>query len=300
MLDIPYIRLHFELEIEEDSILPVNKASALRGGMGQMLLRSCCVADRDCDQCRFRKDCIVQRIMYSPFAIKPPFVTEGESIGFVLDCEDFRKVYYKGEILPFEMTLFGGTVVFFYQILEAFSMLGREGLGKDHAHFTVRSVTNTQRQALVLGSDIDMGRYDIHTLSDYVIYRMRTGIKNTRMKFHSPVAIKFMGDQIRQFDPEPVITSLCRRIYMLDCYEGIEVPQYDPSGKFPLMTGQQVENIHTARYSTSHKEKIHLKGIKGYMDLENIDDEIYTLLLAGEITHIGSNTKFGFGRYTLL
>ena len=51
LLNIPYIKLHFELALQEDCILSANKASALRGGMGQMLLRSCCVQDRDCENC---------------------------------------------------------------------------------------------------------------------------------------------------------------------------------------------------------------------------------------------------------
>ncbi len=36
---IPYIRLKFILVLSEDSILPKEKVSALRGGMREMLLR---------------------------------------------------------------------------------------------------------------------------------------------------------------------------------------------------------------------------------------------------------------------
>ncbi len=66
------------------------------------------------------------------------------------------------------------------------------------------------------------------------------------------------------------------------------------------MTSQSARYISTARYSGCHDEKIPLSGIKGTMDLENIEDDLYALLLAGEITHIGKNTKFGFGRYTMI
>ncbi len=307
MLDIPYVKLHFELELQEDAFLPVNKTSALRGGMGQMLLRSSCVVepaaaykDRRCGECRFRQECIVQRIMYSPFKIRPSFVTEGESIGFVMDCEDFRREYCAGDLLRFEMTLFGPVIVYFYQILQAFDMLGQEGLGSGRAGFRIRKVTSTDRQLLVDGNDIDMRRYKIRTLAEYVDYRLRNGGKETRMKFHTPACIKFMKSQITEFQPEAVMKALCRRIYMMDCFEGIEAPLFDPSVCLPLMTGQSARPISTSRYSGRHEEIIPLSGIKGTMDLENIGDDLYALLLAGEITHIGKNTRFGFGRYTMV
>lgn len=300
MLDIPYVRLEFELEMAEDAVLPASKTSALRGGMGQMLLRSCCVADRNCDACRFRKECIVQRIMYSPFAVKPPFVTEGESIGFILSCEDYRQSCCQGDLLTFRMTLFGGTIVYFYQILQAFYMLGQEGLGKEKAHFSIRSVKSTDSSPLVSGMDIDMSRYRIRTLAEYVQYRKRNGRQEKRMKFHTPVTVKYMGEQIERFTPEAVLTALFRRIYMLDCYMGIDVPQFDMTGREPVMTCQEVKSSGTARFSTRHMEKIYLNGIRGFMDLDDIDEDVYDLLLAGEITHIGKNTKFGFGRYTML
>ncbi len=307
MLDIPYVKLHFELELQEDALLPVNKASALRGGMGQMLLRSSCVVepaaaykDRRCSDCRFRQECIVQRIMYAPFKIRPPFVTEGESIGFVLDCEDFRREYSAGDLLRFDMTLFGSVIVYFYQILQAFYMLGQEGLGSGRARFRIRRVTSTGRQILVEGNDIDMRRYQIRTLAEYVEYRLRDGVQECRMKFHTPACIKYMKSQIMEFQPEAVMKALCRRIYMMDCFEGIEAPLFDPTDGLPLMIGQSSRFVSTARFSERREEKIPLSGIKGTMDLENIEDDLYALLLAGEIIHIGKNTRFGFGRYTMV
>lgn len=37
-LQVRYVKLHFHLRILEDTQLPKNKVSALRGGMGEMLL----------------------------------------------------------------------------------------------------------------------------------------------------------------------------------------------------------------------------------------------------------------------
>ena len=52
-LQIRYIKLHFTIEFIEDTMLPKNKVSAIRGGVGEMLLRANCVRNRDCEVCDF-------------------------------------------------------------------------------------------------------------------------------------------------------------------------------------------------------------------------------------------------------
>ena len=42
-LDIPYVKLHFTACVAEDCYLPRNKASALRGGVGQMMILQNCI-----------------------------------------------------------------------------------------------------------------------------------------------------------------------------------------------------------------------------------------------------------------
>ena len=302
LLNIPYIKLHFELALQEDCILSANKASALRGGMGQMLLRSCCVQDRDCDNCIFSNECLVQRIMYSPFDIKPFFVTKGESMGFHLECENYQREFSAGDSLHFQMTLFGKAIVYFYQILQAFYMLGQEGLGERRARYLVTRVSNTNREVIVEDTMIDMSRYRIRSLNEYVDYRLQRAGKHreNRMIFHTPVSIKYNKTIQTELTPEAVLAALCRRIYMFDCYAGIETEQLDFSDRIPVMTDQTSRPSVVRRHSTTHGHDIVLRGIKGYMDFEEIDPDLRRLLYAGEIMHIGKNTRFGFGRYTMV
>lgn len=46
--------------------------------------------------------------------------------------------------------------------------------------------------------------------------------------------------------------------------------------------------------------KLSFYGIEGYCRLHAVDEIARTLLIAGELVHIGKNTGFGFGRYTLV
>lgn len=134
-LQIRYIKLHFSISFTEDAILPVHKVSAIRGGMGEMLLRANCIRDCVCESCDFETECIVRRTMYSKFSLKPNYVTNGESIGYVLECENYQTFFPEGETLSFNLILFGNTIVYFNQYLQAFYMLGRYGIGAGHAKF---------------------------------------------------------------------------------------------------------------------------------------------------------------------
>ncbi len=128
-LQIRYVDLTFRLRILEDTTLPREKCSALRGGMGQMLLEQSCIRDRNCEACDFQKECLVNRILYSQYEIQPKFASRGDSIGYVMECNDHREYFYSGDMLEFHLLLYGKTIVYFTQILQAFFMLGQVGLG---------------------------------------------------------------------------------------------------------------------------------------------------------------------------
>lgn len=141
-LDIRYTRITFTVLFPEDCILPRSKVSALRGGMGEMLLRANCIRDRNCETCDFESECIVQRTMYSKLEEKPVYITKGDSIGYVIECENYQEEFEAGEAMQFHLMLFGKTIVYFNQYLQAFFALGMQGIGKYQARFEIIGVTN--------------------------------------------------------------------------------------------------------------------------------------------------------------
>ena len=114
--DIRYTKLTFVVQFTEDTMLPKQKVSAIRGGIGEMLLRTNCVRGRECEKCDFLDECIVQRIMYSKYEKKPSFVTTGESVGYVLECDNYKEEFYQGDQLSFQLILFGKNIVYLINI----------------------------------------------------------------------------------------------------------------------------------------------------------------------------------------
>lgn len=300
---IRYVKLHFCIEYTEDCQVPKYKASALRGGMGEMLLRANCIRDRQCEQCDFETECIVPRTMYSKMEIQPAFMSRGDSVGYVIECEDYHDTFAAGEQMRFQMLLFGKTIVYFNQFLNAFYALGQQGYGKDHARYFIHSVSNTTGQPILSGNDIHMENYQVKTVADYVDYRMKQVKKSfdgsLQFKFQSPLSIRIRGKLLKEFQTEAIINALKRRVYILDCFEGIATEQVEASAELPEELVQETRTVRVRRYSNRKQEKMELHGLEGILAITGVEEEWLPLLFAGELLHIGKYTSFGFGRYRI-
>jgi hypothetical protein len=299
LLKIRYVKLHFHLRILEDTQLPINKVSALRGGMGEMLLRSNCIRERECENCDFESECIVRRTMYSQLEIQPEFMQKNDSVGYVIECENYEEYFYAGDELTFNLILIGKNIVYFNQYLQAFTYLGMEGLGKYKSKYVIEAVTNTKRKIIVEGNNVYKRRFLVQTLDEYVKYRLKSNQNEDTIVFHTPTSIKYKGQMMEQIDMEAVMAAIARRIYIFDCFEGIAADKIDITGHVPRVVSQNVHKGSIERYSSTHDEKIRLYGIYGNAIIEKPDKLALILLYAGELMHIGKNTSFGFGRYSL-
>lgn len=306
-LQVRFVKLHFTAAFCEDSILPRDKVSAIRGGMGEMLLRMNCVRDRQCGTCDFDRECTVQKILYSPFDRKPDFVTTDGGVGYVLECENYQEYFKAGEKLDFYLILFGKTIVHFYQLYQAISMLGeQEGLGKYHARYHIIGIKNMEGMLISDGKTVDMDRYVVHMLYDYIMFRnLRygtfTGKKDALLIFDSPLALKYQGEFLTEFQMEAILTSIRRRVYILDCFEGIESDNFyqTENSSIPKILRQEYHQASVSRYSMRKNKKMILQGIRGSVLLTEITEDVWMLLLIGELIHIGKYTSFGFGRFHL-
>ena len=401
-MQIRYIKLHFALEILEDGHLPKSKASMLRGGMGDMLLMMNCVRDSNhCEACDFSDECLAQRMLYAPMKIRPKFMTGKDSEGYVIECEDTDEEYAAGDELEFNLLLFGSSIVYFSQFVQAFHSLGMAGLGKERLRYRIARVTNTNRELLLEDGIFRKDRYRIRRVEEYVRYRMKRfeDGQDALLVFHTPLSMKYRGDFLNTFEPLPILTAAERRLYILNCfegrsegedyarvviggksgeeddvatgysesdgegcedgviiencYEGADVASghskgegYEedaikrdshvradaPTGNYegerceegvmpdtdivegsqgsrmkaPIILSHVPEKVEERvfrdgkpRFSGTQNRKMVLRGIRGSCKLTGLDQTALALLFAGELLHIGKNTNFGFGRYTV-
>ncbi len=320
--DVRYVNLFFTIQFLEDGTLPWWKASALRGGMGDMLLKQFCIKDKKCDKngkhkgvkCDFKDECIVQRIMKSKMDILPNFMSEDDSMGFVFECNDFRTYANKGDTLEFKLILFGKNIVNFGHILEAFFKLGQVGIGKYRVKFSVVKVLNTSRRTIINDKLFNLSRVVPCTVGNYVDHRLEElGLDpgddggDIDMKLISPLQIKYKGEILennfcfkKYFDVEALVATLVRRLYILRCYEGIEEGSNQYEGEYPLMEYKMFRDGFRERYSFESDQKMVFKGVTGEIGLKNVNSELLRYLLAGELLHIGRTTSFGLGQYRII
>lgn len=72
-----------------------------------MLLRKNCIADRDCEACRFQDNCMVWNAFYTPMRLKPGYVTGKESLGYLIECDNLDTLMDEGHGFVFRLKFFG-------------------------------------------------------------------------------------------------------------------------------------------------------------------------------------------------
>ncbi len=290
----------------EDGAIPFYKTSAIRGGLGEMLLRANCIRDRNCDVCDFEEECPVRRIMYSKFFVPNKYSGTGDSVGYIIDCDDFRKEVYKGDTMTFSLTLFGRNIVYFSQYLSSLQMLGNYGFGKERVRFRILFVKNSKKADILCNHAVHMKNYEVMNLADYVDYRMEEFANRLHMnepiimKFKSALNVKTMGRELDDFEIRPILEGLARRLYIMNCFEGTEHEEVRlEEADLPKLHTLERRAEHIPRFSNRKQQKMYFNGISGRAKLEEVDLQTLKLLLAGEILHVGKNTSFGFGQYRL-
>ena len=299
--NIRFLKLNFRIKFTEGGDLPQYKVSAIRGGIGEMLLRQNCISNRICEGCSFRDECVVERIYYHPLKITPEFVQDKSNMGYLYECKDFRTSVSKGDILRFSMLLMGDVIVHAPQILQALIRFGEIGIGKNWVKFKVEKVENHRGEVVFDGKNCENTRFAPNLVSEYVQSRMNLRkSKKLQVCFMTPWTQKYKGKFIKKFDGEAFADSVYRRVYLANCMEGNEMNQYNEIFKGLSVPNQEVKEREISRFSSTHNRKIDLKGLIGKFTLENATEEFLPYLYAGELLHVGKNASMGFGQYKVI
>lgn len=126
---IPFLTLHFELQVQQDCRLPVTKGCMLRGAFGRATRRTVCVMPlkQECSNCLFIQ-------LFGTFVNGTPSPFMGgikqAPKPFVLHSFDITTEYRQKSILRFSMTLLGKTCDYYPYVIFAVNKIVMEGLPK--------------------------------------------------------------------------------------------------------------------------------------------------------------------------
>lgn len=298
--NIRFIKLTVTIQFTKSGFLPAYKVSALRGGIGDMLLLGNCIADGNCKSCSFTDNCVVQNIYYHKPRITPAFAAEKANMGYIYECYDYRESANLGDTMQFNMILIGDVIVNFAQILQAMYQFSRVGIGKDHITFDILSIVNHRSEAILADNNVTLSNVQPDFLSDYI--RMQLPDLNcTRasIEFITPWSAKYQGKFLSSFEVEAFVDSIYRKIYMLNCMEGNTMDKAHSFRDVMAISNSNYNEVAIKRFSSTHNYKITMEGICGSFVLKQIPADFWPYIIATELVHLGKNASMGFGKFVI-
>jgi len=141
---IKYQQFLFRLTAKEPTILPAYKGATLRGGFGYAFRRVvCAIKDKECADCLLKEKCIYSYV----FETTPPSDTKimrkykSAPHPFIIEPPaDKRRGYKSGDEINFGLTLIGRAIDYLPYFIYTFDELGKIGIGKGKAKYTLRNV----------------------------------------------------------------------------------------------------------------------------------------------------------------
>jgi len=303
----------FSLEAQGDFNLPPWKGSTLRGGLGSILKRLVCFQRprSSCTKCLLKSNCPYAYL----FEGLPPDKTEvlrGYSaipLPFVIEPPlDERTSYSSGDKLEFNLLLVGKAIEYLPYFILAFRELGRVGLGRDKGKYLLREVIayhplNGEETAVYSAADENVTRREFCVgFGDVVEKAKLLPADRIVLRFLTPVRIKHRGRFVSRPDFHHIVRALLHRISALCYFHCGERWEFDFKGAI-----ERAERVRTVRcetewvdwerYSGRQKARLKMGGFVGEAEYEGELAEFRSLLLLGQLIHVGKACVFGNGKY---
>lgn len=306
--DFPLARYRLEWRATTPIRLPDYAGSMLRGGFGHALRSlSCMTRAKACDGCGLLAACPYPALFAPPapgehtlqkFSQVPvPYVIEPPEWG--------ARVLAEGETFSFSMVLVGRALRELPLVILAWRRaLGRGiGAGDGRAELV---------RAIHCG---EAGETEIHRPENGVIldHERKVSLCGTAapqaaqatLRFQTPLRLQHNGRALppEKLDARTLLMALARRASLLAEFHCGAPLMDDFPALFTACAGIKEEKRLAwrdwTRYSSRQRQKMALGGVIGDWTLEGDLGPFLPLLRLGEWLHVGKETVFGLGHYTL-
>lgn len=294
---IEFVSIRWSLCLPKGGVLPSFKGSMFRGALaGAMKLFVCHDKKGACESCQFGSGCVYSRI----------FEPMREDLGptlqhqYVIDCEDVREVFSPGDILSFNLHLFGETASLHAYFVKAMMMATRRGLGGRRVACHSDRITSGEHTI-----------YDGHTLDLSKIMQQISPsqlspiLDSCQLTFKTPFRTKREGRFVKHIDTTVLLRVLVERMIhsnIMQKEEGFAwlKAHTNEFSDFLTVSTENCRWRELERYSNRQKTAMQLGGVIGCVCLEGAALEpLGPLIRLGELTHIGKSTTFGLGKYEI-
>lgn len=314
-LPLPVLRLLLGVRADEPLTLPPFAGSMLRGALGHALLRQSPLPHDGNQPCALRESCTYCQVfrplptaehtlqkfsaLPAPYCIEPPFDA----------VRPAPRPLAPGQSFEFGLVLIGRAIAHLPALLAAFTSACQRGLDVRAGRASRCSLISARLE----GSDTPFWQHgqplpssNTHSsmLSSPVYH---TGNTSYTLRFITPLRLQLAGRiaNARTLTARALLIALARRTQLLmDTQLGTGAPQFD----FPTLcdAADTVQLDASAlrwfgmqRYSSRQQRNTPLDGLLGTLRLHGDLSAFEPLLHLGGWLHVGKETVFGLGRYTL-
>ncbi|HHY94795.1 MAG TPA: CRISPR system precrRNA processing endoribonuclease RAMP protein Cas6 [Firmicutes bacterium] len=320
-----FAEYRFVLEARTPVYFPPYKGSVLRGALGTVLKRvSCSLKDAQCPDCMLRPSCPYGVIFESGPGPEARRLRNFEQVArpFVLrHPPDQRTVVKPGDTFEFNLVLVGRAIEYLPYFIVVFRELGEEGMGlwrdgrRGQAH--LRLVTgrdpagfgdsgSPREERVFDGSTGKVLNLDV-VLTGEALEKWALAMPRHALTLEFLTMTRLQHGEHLVSNPEfhVLVRALLRRFSTLAYfYHGLE-PTLDFRGLIA-----QAEEVLTEpltlrwedwqRYSSRQKAAMNLGGLVGKVRYRGNLESFLPLLAFGSIVHVGKNSTFGLGQYSIV
>ncbi|MBR1375501.1 MAG: CRISPR system precrRNA processing endoribonuclease RAMP protein Cas6 [Cardiobacteriaceae bacterium] len=300
---LPLARYRFVFNLYDDLILPPYSTSTLRGIFGHSLRKIACMTkQKTCENCPLIATCPYIRIFAN---------TENAALNasqkntppqaYIIEAEfNGKRFYQQGKNYSFDIVLIGNISNHLALIAFAFNQAFHRGVGKNKSR---GNLINIQHEINGIWQDIYIeGKISEHQA---VIKLPEIYNKNQHLHFETPVRLQEKGKILGKdnINATSLLKQLLRRFSTLMRLYITELDfQYqDLIDKAEVITAKS-ENLSWfdwARYSNRQQQEMKLGGVLGDFYFYDLPSEFSQIIYLGQYFHIGKETVFGLGKYSL-
>lgn len=306
MIDLQLARYRLEFEVQTPLRLPDYAGSALRGAFGGALRAAACMTKRkDCAGCPLLRTCPYTAIFETPppakshalqkFSHVPnPYVIEPPIWG--------ERICLPGETVSFGIVLAGRALDHLPLVLWSFQRAFLRGVGAgDGTARLARVVHLGETETLVLEGPGDTVREHLRAIPPAPPF---AGSALT-LVFDTPLRLQRNGRVLgaAALAPRDLLMALVRRIALVAEFHGpgpLALDFSELARRSETIEGDKIFVWRDwTRYSNRQKQKMTLGGVVGRWTLRGELTPFLPFLHLGQWLHVGKETTFGLGCYTL-
>ncbi len=305
-LQLPVARLRFVFTAITPLFLPEYTGSTFRGSFGTAFKKICCAAPQRpaCPGCPFLGDCAYAYIFETPQTGQSALQATNLPHPFVFEppLSQERSTIEAGEQLQCGMVLVGRAIEHLFHFVLVWHEMGRQGIGKQRGRFTLDAVYNERNECIYqTTTGILKNNLWVRQPLDFVDDTAPSGCT---LEIHTPLRITEMGKLCRDVSFSLFWRNLLRRASLLASVHTPQTWELDytaiisESEKISV-TRRNLRWWDWERYSNRQQRRMQLGGMVGKMKLTGDLALFWPLLCFGQYIHVGKNTTFGMGNYTL-